>query len=157
MLKDPDFSISLIILAFCCFCNCHPGGYEHLIVIFICISLIINDLEHLFLCLLPFIYLLGEICICFLSTCQLGCLILCWGVAEVSLYILDITLFPGLFANIVSHSMCYHFCDTVLCYAKMCLVYKFYKFNLIFMILGIKPRPLCVLGKCSSTELQSQS
>ena len=59
--KDPNFSTSLQALAFCCLFldNSHSTGYEgYLTLALFCISLMIWDVEHIFICLLPFVYFL---------------------------------------------------------------------------------------------------
>ena len=55
-----NFCTSLPPLVSCHYGLSHPSGCE---VVFICVSIMINDVEHLFICLLVF----GDMCI------QIGC------------------------------------------------------------------------------------
>lgn len=73
--KDYNFSTFLPKLIFCLLDYNHFSGYE-LTVVLICISLMANDVEHLFLCLLAFSISLEKCLFRFLPIFKLGCLLL---------------------------------------------------------------------------------
>ena len=63
------------------------GIQWHFSLVWICISLMIGNVEHLFMCILPFVYLLWrDVCSSHLPIFGLGCLIFCCQVLGV-LYI----------------------------------------------------------------------
>lgn len=63
----------------CLFDYCHPSGCEMYLMVFICISLMTKNVEHL-LCACPFVYFLWKnVYSALLSVFKLGCLC-CWDV-----------------------------------------------------------------------------
>ena len=91
--SDSCTSFRLIIwfFFFFFFGDSHPGGVKWYLVFWICISLMTNDVDHLFMCFLPFIYLLRNVISDSLPILRLGYLsFYCWLVRV--LYMLYIQL-----------------------------------------------------------------
>lgn len=77
--------------------------YKYYIAVLICISLVTNEIEHLFLCWWPFGYF-PLVCIQYFCNISLGYLPFFWLICKNSLCILNLRFFIGTWiANIFSH------------------------------------------------------
>ena len=114
----------------------------------ICISLIIIDVEHLFLCLLAFVYLLWRnIYVGLLPIFWLGCFVLFFVTTELygCLYILEIKpLSVASFENIFPHSVGCPFILFMVSFAVQKLIsltrYYLFIFDFISIALGDWPK-----------------
>jgi hypothetical protein len=108
------------------------GVQCYLIVVLIYISLMTNDIEHLFSCLLTIYIFFGKYIFKSFSCFQIGLFKNCYLVMSIKIF-LDVNLLSELrFANISSHSVCCFFTLTVLFDTQKFLILM--KSNLLFLM-----------------------
>ena len=107
---------------------------QYLIVVLICISLIISDDEHLFMCLLA-LYVFGEMAE---SSAHFLIVVVFWSFGLSCLYILEIKpLLIASFADIFSHSTEYLFILFLVSFAVQKLISLIWSHLFIFAFISV--------------------